>query len=944
MIRKRLTELASQPIAVGLMIVGLAVGVYLMQRVVKYGLRATGDTVSVYISPQSAVLPPNRELALVLDAKTERIGFVSVVLKFEPDKIQLASEIQLSSIFGRVIAKTGQEEANATGVVRLVLGLDPAVRTNPPTGVLQLAVMQFATNTSQSDLSTRVDVDNAGVQVVDIEANVLPFESGGAVLTLNPVLPTDVPTAEPTLGSSPTPTRTPTPTPTRTPTPSPTPVVSTATPIPTNAPGSFTFGAAGDIGGRTYRGGVVLTEVAKNNLNFFLALGDLSYSHVTPESAWCDFVKGYVGSSFPFELVAGNHEDSGPDGNIINFANCLPNRISGMVGKYAREFYFDYPQSLPLARFIMISPDLDFSDDSEGYYSYSSGAHRTWLINAIDSARAAGIQWVIVGKHYPCIVMGLGCDSGTEVMDLLLEKKVDLVLEGHKHGVQISKLLGKAGSSNCLSTPSFYPSVCIVNSTTSSGRTYTKGQGTVFYMVGSGGASLTSFDLSDPEQVYFTKWSGSSFNPTHGFAKINVTSSRLQVDFIKAPVTAANGGGGNFSDSFAIAPSSSPGASPTPTRTPTPTPLVSTATPAPTQPPIGDGICFLNGLARVDCGGFNSPTDSDNYTNEFILNQVRAGNRNIAAGGAWWGPTSKFYENQVWVVNRSIFPQRKRFNSGDVITQSLTCLKPGKYPPKGTAKNTLSGSHNLVIQRSGGSYRSLSQSTVENFVNMTLTAEGGADSYELRTRCLTKEGLTNNFGDGSAVSGDGLQVNVNQVLWFNRDPGTGGTGAAHHPVLPATEYDILDAHAWYEKLGYAYATIDGARDEGRGNLSPIQLMGGTVKGNLTVYGFGSRGTSTSADSLSTVHHIELRIEQNGDDYTAQRIFAPATELGGIGSTWKSRQAMTLDTRKVADGWHILSWHAHIIDHQNPFPRGGKQLASEIKIPICVANNNPAACP
>src|SRR3989344_735265 len=906
----------------GLLLAGFGIVLILVQREVRFSLRAaTSEKVRVFVSPEATTLPPDQSLTVRLDTKGKKVVFADLVVEFDASKVQLKNEVELGPVLNRVIVKTEKGEANSTGKIRVAVGLDPLTRANPVVGEILIASLKFDSNTSQSDTSTVVGIN--GVQVVDIEARELLFESGGSILTLNPVLPTN----------SPTPTRTPT----------PAPLVSTATPIPTNAPGSFTFGAAGDIGGRTYRGGVVLTEVAKNNLNFFLALGDLSYNHVTPESAWCDFVKGYVGSSFPFELVAGNHEDSGPDGNIINFANCLPNRISGMVGKYAREFYFDYPQSLPLARFIMISPGLDFSDDSEGYYSYSSGVHRTWLVNAIDSARAAGIGWIIVGKHYPCIVMGLGCDSGTEVMNLLLEKKVDLVLEGHKHGVQISKLLGKAGSSNCVSSPSFYPSVCIVNSTTSSGRTYTKGQGTIFYMVGSGGASLTSFDLSDPEQVYFARWSGSSFNPTHGFAKINVTSNRLQVDFIKAPVTAANGGGGNFSDSFAIAPSSSPNASPSPTRTPTPTPLVSTATPPPTQPPIGDGTCFLNGFARVDCGGFDSLTDSDNYTNEFILNQVRAGNRNIAAGGAWWGPTDKFYENQVWVVNRSIFPERKRFNSGDVITQSMTCLKPGKYPAKGTAKNTLSGSHNLVIQRSGGSYRSLSQNTVENFVNMTLTAEGGADSYELRTRCLAKEGSTNNFGDGSAASGDGLQVNINQVIWFNRDPGTGGTGAAHHPVLPATAYDILDAHAWYEKLGYAYATIHGARDEGRGNLSPIQLLGGTVKGNLTVYGFGSRGTSTSTDRLSTVHHIELRIDQNGEDYTAQRLFVPATELGGIGSPWTSRQAMTLDTRKVTDGWHILSWHAHIIDHQNPFPRDGKQLASEIKIPICVANNNPAAC-
>jgi hypothetical protein len=135
-------------------------------------------------------------------------------------------------------------------------------------------------------------------------------------------------------------------------------------------------------------------------------------------------------------------------------------------------------------------------------------------------------------------------------MDLLIEKKVDIVFEGHKHGVQISKLLNKASSSNCVQKTSLYPSVCIVNQDTQSPRTYTKGQGTIFYIVGTGGAALTSFDLNDPEQVYFTKWQGSVLNPTHGFAQVNVSPTRLQVDFVKVATTET----GNFSDSFSITP------------------------------------------------------------------------------------------------------------------------------------------------------------------------------------------------------------------------------------------------------------------------------------------------------------------------------------------------------------------------------------------------------
>ena len=73
------------------------------------------------------------------------------------------------------------------------------------------------------------------------------------------------------------------------------------------APASFVFGAAGDFGANSATA-ASLNALAGAGTNFFVALGDLSYDEVTPESAWCDFVKQRVGASYPFELLVGNHE------------------------------------------------------------------------------------------------------------------------------------------------------------------------------------------------------------------------------------------------------------------------------------------------------------------------------------------------------------------------------------------------------------------------------------------------------------------------------------------------------------------------------------------------------------------------------------------------------------------------------------------------------------
>lgn len=321
-----------------------------------------------------------------------------------------------------------------------------------------------------------------------------------------------------------------------TPTPIPTPA-----PSPTSAPSSFSFGAAGDLGA-TGNTSAVLNAVGAANLNFFLAIGDLSYSDVSPESAWCQFVKSRVGSSFPFELVAGNHEDDGPDGLITKFDDCLPHRLGSLTGTYAKQYYFDYPASQPLARFINISPNLTFP--GEGAYSYSAGSARyNWTANAIDQAQAAGIKWVIVSVHKYCISMASGsCEIGADIMNLLISKKVDLYLQGHDHAFARSKQI--ALRSGCAAvSPGSFDGDCVVD--TGSDGLYGKGAGTVIITSGAGGKSINNANTSDPEAPYFARWMGGNFNPTYGFLKVTVSNTHLNAQFIR-------GAGGTYTDSFTI--------------------------------------------------------------------------------------------------------------------------------------------------------------------------------------------------------------------------------------------------------------------------------------------------------------------------------------------------------------------------------------------------------
>ena len=293
-------------------------------------------------------------------------------------------------------------------------------------------------------------------------------------------------------------------------------------PPPTTSPppgGGVVFAAGGDFGA-TSATDATFGSMGESGAEFLLALGDLSYDDATAEE-WCGYVKGFLGDVFPVELVVGNHEDDDRvDGFIGDFAACLPDRM-GSSGVYAAEYFFDVDG---LARFIMIGA----GNDVDGVkYDYEVGnSHYQWLEDTIDGARSEGIPWVIVGMHKPCVTAGnKSCEVGAEVYDLLLDKRVDLILHGHDHDYQRSKQLV------CV-TPEVYRSECVVDS--GADGVYSRGAGSVFIINGNtGGGGLTDIDTGDSEIGYLAEWHGAnSADPGRGYTLFTLTSDELQVQFV----------------------------------------------------------------------------------------------------------------------------------------------------------------------------------------------------------------------------------------------------------------------------------------------------------------------------------------------------------------------------------------------------------------------------
>jgi hypothetical protein len=341
---------------------------------------------------------------------------------------------------------------------------------------------------------------------------------------------------------------------------------------PAAAPG-FAFGVAGDIGFSS-SARAMLDAAARSGLSFFVANGDLSYSNTRPEREWCDFVKASLGPEFPVELLVGNHEDRtvDDDGFIDNFAACLPDRL-GAVGQYAHQYYFDYPAGAPLARLILIDADMYRGSARQHYCRSGDTANCDWLKARIDEAKAAGL-WTIVAVHKNCATMGQkSCEIGAEVMNVLIEKRVDLVLQAHDHGYQRSKQLALGASCAGIAAGAANGG-CVVDD----GRNdeYVKGAGTLWVVAGVGGVGPYAVNPADPEAEYLARWMDADTAST-GFLRVSVSAERLDGQFIASR--------GPFADAFSIAPGEAGPTPPpdTPTATPTQAP---TDTPTPTDTPV----------------------------------------------------------------------------------------------------------------------------------------------------------------------------------------------------------------------------------------------------------------------------------------------------------------------------------------------------------------------
>lgn len=352
----------------------------------------------------------------------------------------------------------------------------------------------------------------------------------------------------------------------------------------------------------------------------------------------------------------------------------------------------------------------------------------------------------------------------------------------------------------------------------------------------------------------------------------------------------------------------------------------------------------------VGDGAQTDTTNTDNYVNSFLKKQYEAGFRNAMATGSWWGDVALPQKNQQWVVVRD-HQLGKVFPVGTPITSEFTCLYPGKSPNSGYSPNTLAfksmrlqlGSGSAYYLHPGDNPPAVLEQFSKLYVNVPSTTTTPT-SIELRSDCL---GATTEL-DPAIGTKENQNTNFDATIYYGAK-----TKAVNHLGLKnldgtAVTEDLVDVHAWYNGTNYVYGVLK----------NTLELMNKPLSGIVKVIGY-----AVKLDNKATIHHVGVKYENgdNEDRWIEQDVHAPmdapipsgysqncvAAQPGADVSVGKYCPiSIPVDTTKLSDGVHILSWHIHSIENTavtGLTSHTGKQLAAEIKFPICVDNHSSGAC-
>ena len=218
-----------------------------------------------------------------------------------------------------------------------------------------------------------------------------------------------------------------------------------------------------------------------------------------------------------------------------------PTSCPGLSGTYGRQYYVDVPQAHPLVRYIADLARTCRSPTAPGRYAAGSPRYN-WTAAAIDGARAAGIPWVVVGMHKPCLSIGeYACESGLGPdQPAAGQEGRPRAQRARAHLPAHQAARPRAGCTALV--PGTYNASCVVGR-----RQRPRARAPALSSPPSAPAASTCATSTPPtpRPAYFAAYAGLNVNPTFGVLDVSATADVLTANFRRAS-------GGTFTDAFTI--------------------------------------------------------------------------------------------------------------------------------------------------------------------------------------------------------------------------------------------------------------------------------------------------------------------------------------------------------------------------------------------------------
>lgn len=113
------------------------------------------------------------------------ISFIHIEVNFDKTKVNIDSSPQVEGPLTRVVLLSSASEANSSGVVKIVLALDPLSGIDPPSGEFIVATIPFKVVTPTENDSTELYFNDTNTYAVSTTSEYVIFSSYGSVIDLN---------------------------------------------------------------------------------------------------------------------------------------------------------------------------------------------------------------------------------------------------------------------------------------------------------------------------------------------------------------------------------------------------------------------------------------------------------------------------------------------------------------------------------------------------------------------------------------------------------------------------------------------------------------------------------------------------------------------------------------------------------------------------------------